>query len=1113
MSPKFVIRSFAAAVIAASCVSSVAISSPVARTTASLMSAAAPGVVHDHHPVTPAQRAGTHNFQRVTGKSVSSHSEHKVLSDKSIIPAASSSTNGGVVEAASNSPLTPASAPTGLFSFGGSGGSTVSNIAPPDPNIAVGPTEVVEANNKVVTYFNRTGTSLGATLLASFDQTAGYSTFDPKVTYDSASGRFYLSIDVAVNLPACTSNWVDLFSSADPVNQGWTSFAALDNIGTTGTGGTTWADQPRLGISDNMVVVAWDYYDCSNNWQGDQMDIVQKSDIQANRYNGSGSITGFTGGPFGMLPVTSLSATATQYAIFNNSDPCTPVPPNTSCSKSIGVYALTGTPESGPVNSIPSCYPGICPTTNQPALVSGTTNGASGQMVGAQQKGTTVQINTDDDRLLSAIWETVAGTGQLWTASGTQCTPTGDGSNTRTCLNVDNFSASTGGAVSSTATQISNGATNFIGVTGAYLFYPALSMDNAGNVYVVYDESSSTMYPSIYVAGIGGTSPSFYPSASALATSGTYYNPGASGGLCSGTSPVICRWGDYSGAAQDPAHPTDVWVDSEYVTGTDPSTCSNTTGTNCWDEIVGRYTYAGPSITSLTPAAGPTAGGQTVTVSGSDFTISPATTATLGGTSIAISSLTPDSFTFTTPAHSAGYVNLVATSGGQSSAPNGNSGYIYTNPGNYVPLTPFRILDTRSGFCGALSNCHTMGPGGVLTLQLTGYTDPATGESIPNAASSVVLNVTAVNGNSFSLFTVWPNGTAQPAASNLNFFALTNTANLVTVTLGMSSSSDSNREVQIYNALGNVDVIADVQGYFRVPTSGTAGLFHPIPPLRVCDTRTGQPVNPCNGVGSYAYGSDNILNGGQSMKVNVSGVPAGVVGTPQSIPTNGTAASAVLNLTAINGTQSTYLSVFPTNSSGQCPYGNGAAAPPTSSINVQLHTNQANRVVVPLGPDSAGAPNTDVCVYNAVGSVNFALDANGWFGTGAELSTGYKFQPISPTRICDTRSAYGTACAGHSLTPGGTLNVTVAGQGGLPSSGMVAIVANLTAVDGSASTFLEAYPSDASQPNASDVNVNSYENLPNSTIVELSSSPAGHVNLFNSAGNIDAIIDVSGWFQ
>ena len=66
-------------------------------------------------------------------------------------------------------------------------------------------------------------------------------------------------------------------------------------------------------------------------------------------------------------------------------------------------------------------------------------------------------------------------------------------------------------------------------------------------------------------------------------------------------------------------------------------------------------------------------------------------------------------------------------------------------------------------------------------------------------------------------------------------------------------------------------------------------------------------------------------------------------------------------------------------------------------------------MMVSLGPDATGGPATDVCVYNAVGSIDFVLDANGWFGSSlTSTPLGAQFQAIGPTRVCDTRagSAY-----------------------------------------------------------------------------------------------------------
>jgi hypothetical protein len=171
--------------------------------------------------------------------------------------------------------------------------------------------------------------------------------------------------------------------------------------------------------------------------------------------------------------------------------------------------------------------------------------------------------------------------------------------------------------------------------------------------------------------------------------------------------------------------------------------------------------------------------------------------------------------------------------------------------------------------------------------------------------------------------------------------------------------------------------------------------------------------------------------------------------------------------------------------------------------------------MVPLGPASSGGPTTDVCVFNAQGEVDFILDASGWFGSAAgSPAVGAQFQAIGPTRICDTRAGSGTACAGKTLGSGATLVVAVAGVAGIPGSGPVAILANLTAVDGSTTTYLFTYPADQPHNYGSDINVGGGEVLANLIATGLSSNaPSGDIKLFNAAGSINAVIDVDGWFS
>ena len=397
----------------------------------------------------------------------------------------------------------------------------------------------------------------------------------------------------------------------------------------------------------------------------------------------------------------------------------------------------------------------------------------------------------------------------------------------------------------------------------------------------------------------------------------------------------------------------------------------------------------------------------------------------------------------------------------------------FVTGGVYHPLVPWRVLDTRT-------SANTLGPGGSVDVVVTGISNPAdSSETVPSTGvQAVVLNVTGIQGTAGTFVTVFPTGAAAPTVSNLNLPAGAIQANLVVVAVGTNGS------ITIFNAQGNLDVAVDIQGYFSAPSgSPSAGTFHSIAPMRACDTRGGN-ATACSG---------HPLGTGGWEKVTLSG--AG--GVPASH-----AAAAAFNLTAVQGSSGTFLSAVSPDSGDACPSG----APAFSNLNVGAGQILPNRVVVPLGPAQ------DICVYNSSGTMNFIVDVNGWFGDGGDAPQGLEFYAISPTRICDTRPGTGTECSGQTLSGGQTLPITVVGAGGLPSSGPQAVVANVTAVAGTAGTFFTLFPHGATQPTASDLNPSPGQIVPNLCIVLLGGSP-GAMDLFNAVGSINAIADVAGWFQ
>lgn len=491
----------------------------------------------------------------------------------------------------------------------------------------------------------------------------------------------------------------------------------------------------------------------------------------------------------------------------------------------------------------------------------------------------------------------------------------------------------------------------------------------------------------------------------------------------------------------------------------------------------------GPGVLTLTPASGPPAGGGTIHITGVD--LQPGVTMSLGGRPLTLTSTGTNSWSATVPpSNGAGAAALTITNPDHSTALD-PSAYVYLDPTGYHAITPFRTCDTRSASTTPPNQCKgkPLGSGGTLNVQITGGVVPA-------GARSVVVNLTAINEtNSSTLITAYPTGVARPLASNINIQHSGVATNLAIVQLSGAGA------ITLYNAVGLADVIVDVEGYFATPVGSgiVPGEFHSIPPLRRCDTRVG-----CGGP----------VAGGTWRDVVLSGLPSGVPPSTPSIPSDGTAATAVFNLTATADTQATYLAVAPPNSSDQCP-----VRPLVSNVNPAANQSLPNRVISALGP------RHDVCVFNAVGSVDFIIDVDGWFGTGTETTAGALFNSVAPTRICDTRPGSGTDCAGETLGSNISLSIPVAGVREVPvMSGTppIAIVANVTAVAGNATTLFTLYPADVVPvPRASDLNALAGEVIANLSIVGVAQNvpSMGDVALYNAFGTINGILDLAGWFQ
>jgi hypothetical protein len=189
---------------------------------------------------------------------------------------------------------------------------------------------------------------------------------------------------------------------------------------------------------------------------------------------------------------------------------------------------------------------------------------------------------------------------------------------------------------------------------------------------------------------------------------------------------------------------------------------------------------------------------------------------------------------------------------------------------------------------------------------------------VPADATAVALNVTAVGADAAGYLTVWPCGLPQPTASNLNFAAREDTANLVLSKVGTAG------RVCVYSSR-NANLLVDLAGFFPVGAD-----YVGISPVR------SKPTD------------------GATVEVRV---------TSPAIPAN--AGAVVLNLTATATTRDGFVTAWP------C----GEERPVASSLNFRAERDRANLVVAKVGPSGA------VCL-NTSSSAHLIADVAGYFPAG-----------------------------------------------------------------------------------------------------------------------------------
>jgi hypothetical protein len=239
-----------------------------------------------------------------------------------------------------------------------------------------------------------------------------------------------------------------------------------------------------------------------------------------------------------------------------------------------------------------------------------------------------------------------------------------------------------------------------------------------------------------------------------------------------------------------------------------------------------------------------------------------------------------------------------------------------------------------------------------------------------------------------------------------------------------------------------------VSPHASVVALGTNARFTPVTSTRVVDTRATTGVVTANGVLVLQLAAGGF-------------VPTGATG-------------ATLNVTAVGTSSDGFLTVYP------C----GRAAPDSSSINFTAGHAVPNLVTVAIGT------NGTVCVASSSPAYVIA-DLAGWYS-----GSGQGYTPSTPLRLLDSRSS------------GAATNFKVS-VGGAVSASTVAVTVNATVVGPNGAGFVTAYACGTAVPNASNLNFDAGQTVPNQVTVRIGTDRS---ICFTSTVATNLLVDLSGGF-
>ena len=401
---------------------------------------------------------------------------------------------------------------------------------------------------------------------------------------------------------------------------------------------------------------------------------------------------------------------------------------------------------------------------------------------------------------------------------------------------------------------------------------------------------------------------------------------------------------------------------------------------------------------------------------------------------------------------------------------------------HFVPITPCRVVDTRTAYAG--SRTGAFGPPALTAATTRTIPIPSsTTCSIPSTARAYVFNVTLDTYENqtgpVDFVTLWPAGEPMPE----HYTARTSTggyiANAAIIKAGIGGAVN-------VNASSAVNFILDINGYFTDDISTPGLLYYPVNPCRAVDTR-----GPLYSSLPPPYGNQR-MSARENRTFRIPASPACQIPAASAYSVQLTLAPGETT----NGNPVAFITAYPT----------GVAQPNASIMNALFGHVVANSAIVPA------SANGSIDVYTQ-DPTNLIIDVNGYFAPDDGTGRGLHYFPTTQCRVMNTLDAsYANPFGPPLVSPGADRTVPVPASRctGLPSSARAWAMNASVVPNGVAMPYLSLWPSLTPWPNISLLNAFQGQTIANSGIVPASTD--GSIDL-RVAGPTHVLLEVGGYFS